>query len=253
MPPTKRSKRTDGPPKNMAYGRHEGAVLLGGTQYPEMEDLERTFWMLNTEESRAAYANRVVKRWVDGLRGDWQILLTALKLVRDHEMYRKAEWVGAASEHPKAYDDFPSYFEDVVKQPFDLFVDMEGTERVLLDAGYRLDQLLGMKYDKAKQLADEVQVLGANQYTLGYSNRIPSPRGGTNSAYTVARLKRDRPDLHARVVAGELSANAAAIEAGFRPKTVTIPLTVEGATRLMLKLSDDERDEVMARVLKAAS
>ena len=41
---------------------------------------------------------------------------------------------------------------------------------------------------------------------------------GTSKAYTVSRLKRDRPDLFEKVVAGELSANKAAIEAGFRRK-----------------------------------
>jgi hypothetical protein len=39
---------------------------------------------------------------------------------------------------------------------------------------------------------------------------------GNLRSYTVARLKRDRPDLAERVIAGELSANAAAVEAGFR-------------------------------------
>jgi hypothetical protein len=39
---------------------------------------------------------------------------------------------------------------------------------------------------------------------------------GTSKSYTVSRLKRDRPDLFGKVVAGELSANKAAIEAGFR-------------------------------------
>jgi hypothetical protein len=32
---------------------------------------------------------------------------------------------------------------------------------------------------------------------------------GTSKSYTVSRLKRDRPDLFERVVAGELSANKA--------------------------------------------
>jgi hypothetical protein len=37
---------------------------------------------------------------------------------------------------------------------------------------------------------------------------------GNGKAYTLDRLKRERPDLFARVVAKELSANKAAIEAG---------------------------------------
>ncbi len=39
--------------------------------------------------------------------------------------------------------------------------------------------------------------------------------GTGNRAYTIARLQRDNPELHERVVSGELSANAAAIQAGF--------------------------------------
>ena len=49
----------------------------------------------------------------------------------------------------------------------------------------------------------------------------PVERGNSKS-YTVSRLKRDRPDLFGKVVAGELSANRAAIEAGFRRKPTTI-------------------------------
>ena len=45
---------------------------------------------------------------------------------------------------------------------------------------------------------------------------------GNNPTYALKRLKRDRPDLAAKVIAGELSANAAAIQAGFRkqPKII---------------------------------
>jgi hypothetical protein len=39
---------------------------------------------------------------------------------------------------------------------------------------------------------------------------------GTSKSYTVARLKREAPALFQAVCAGELSANAAAIEAGSR-------------------------------------
>jgi hypothetical protein len=41
---------------------------------------------------------------------------------------------------------------------------------------------------------------------------------GTTVSYTAARLKRDRPDLAARVISGELSANKAAILAGIRSR-----------------------------------
>jgi hypothetical protein len=40
-------------------------------------------------------------------------------------------------------------------------------------------------------------------------DNIISSEQGTSRFYTVARLKRDRPDLAQRVIDGELSANAA--------------------------------------------
>jgi hypothetical protein len=46
---------------------------------------------------------------------------------------------------------------------------------------------------------------------------------GTGKAYTVSRLKRESPELFQQVVAGELSANAAAIKAGFRKPVPLLP------------------------------
>lgn len=62
---------------------------------------------------------------------------------------------------------------------------------------------------------------------------------GTSKAYTISRLKRDRPDLFERVVAGELSANRAAIEAGFRK----VPTTLEQIKTMWSKATPEERTE----------
>lgn len=48
-----------------------------------------------------------------------------------------------------------------------------------------------------------------------------SDRGST---YQLRRLKRDRPELAEKVVRGEMSANAAAIEAGFRKRVIYVPV-----------------------------
>jgi hypothetical protein len=57
------------------------------------------------------------------------------------------------------------------------------------------------------------------------------------AAHWQARLRRDRPDLAERVETGELSANAAAIEAGFRHRRTPF----EVITRLITKLDAAER------------
>jgi hypothetical protein len=70
------------------------------------------------------------------------------------------------------------------------------------------------------------------------NNIINAPaRQGTSLSYTLDRLKRERSDLFNRVVAGELSANAAAIEAGFRKKPVPIRQLMD----IACKLSPTER------------
>lgn len=46
------------------------------------------------------------------------------------------------------------------------------------------------------------------------------------------KLRKDRPDLHAQVLAGELSPHAAMVEAGFRKRTITVPLEPGAAATL---------------------
>lgn len=55
-------------------------------------------------------------------------------------------------------------------------------------------------------------------------DNINSNDGGTSESYALRRLKRDAPELAEKVLDGEMSANAAAIEAGFRTKTVSVPV-----------------------------
>lgn len=47
---------------------------------------------------------------------------------------------------------------------------------------------------------------------------------GTAQVTALRRLRKDRPDLHAEVLAGRLSAHAAMVRAGFRRKTVSVPV-----------------------------
>ena len=64
----------------------------------------------------------------------------------------------------------------------------------------------------------------------------PTDACGTSKAYTLSRLEREAPELFDSVCSGELSANAAAIKAGFRQKTVTVCATdVDRAVTTLLK------------------
>ncbi len=75
---------------------------------------------------------------------------------------------------------------------------------------------------------------------------------GNNPGYAVARLQRDRPDLHERVLAGELSPHAAAIEAGFRKRTVSIPLEPKAAAAALRRhFTNEELAELIEALVYA--
>ena len=60
---------------------------------------------------------------------------------------------------------------------------------------------------------------------------------GNSRSYTVSRLQREAPELFTQVVAGTLSANAAAIQAGFRKK----PTALEMLLKAWKVATDDDR------------
>ena len=76
-----------------------------------------------------------------------------------------------------------------------------------------------------------------NQHNLGRQIVYPQDRRasslgiGLTTQKKLDRLARDFPDLHERVKAGELSVNAAAVQAGIVKPTLTVPCDVEGAIR----------------------
>ena len=63
---------------------------------------------------------------------------------------------------------------------------------------------------------------------------------GDTTDYTVRRLAKQRPDIHAKVVAGELLPNAAAIEAGFRKTKFQLPTDPSAAGRYLAQRVDHE-------------
>ena len=63
-------------------------------------------------------------------------------------------------------------------------------------------------------------------------DRVPD---GTSKQAALRRLRKDRPDLHQKVLDGDLSAHAAMLDAGFRRKSITVtdsnPFTAATAIR----------------------
>lgn len=78
------------------------------------------------------------------------------------------------------------------------------------------------------------------------------PKHGTGSTYTLRRLKRDRPDLARQVIDGLMTANAAAIAAGIRLKTVSIPADPVRAAATIRKSFDHEFVAQLIRELEGS-
>ena len=82
-----------------------------------------------------------------------------------------------------------------------------------------------------------------------YNVKELSAVGGNSRSYTVSRLQREAPELFAQVVAGTLSANAAAIQAGFRKK----PTALEMLCRDWKVANAQERKAFLAKIEKRAN
>lgn len=66
------------------------------------------------------------------------------------------------------------------------------------------------------------------------------PEGNRRST-ALRRLRKDAPELHSEVLAGRLSAHAAMVQAGFRPKTLSVPVTrPEAVARALQKYMSAE-------------
>jgi hypothetical protein len=105
-----------------------------------------------------------------------------------------------------------------------------------------LSALESIKPDWAIPFREAVNLGKNGQYGKGRpkpDSFANSKANGTTIDYTLARLDRDQPELAAQVRAGKLSANAAAIQAGFRKRMVSVPATdLVAAVRILCKYYD---------------
>lgn len=116
---------------------------------------------------------------------------------------------------------------------------------------------LGSTVDLVRRIvSDKVVVLDLLDQALqgkvgAHSNNVTRTPKGNSSDAALRRLRKDRPDLHAEVLHGNLSAHAAAVAAGFRPRTITVradsPESIAATLRRQL---DAEQIAELARLLQ---
>jgi hypothetical protein len=87
--------------------------------------------------------------------------------------------------------------------------------------------------------------VGTNQHTEGVENLNTRP-DGESVEYALRRLRKDRPDLHQKVINEEMSPHAAAVQAGFRTRRFSISGDPKRAAPILLRhLSPDDVKELI--------
>lgn len=133
------------------------------------------------------------------------------------------------------HDTFESFLR--AKAPDGLATDIETVRRICRDAPQFLDII-----DRALQ-----RPTGRPKETGNNVPNIQRPPGNT-AQKALRRLRKDRPDLHARVLAQELSPHAAALEAGHRRRYVSVRSDDLGSAFRTLSKYFPHRSDVLAAV-----
>jgi len=106
-----------------------------------------------------------------------------------------------------------------------------------LGADLRLIKNLVRDDEEAKDLLDQALY------------NIQPTETGTSEVRALRRLRKDRPDLHSQVLAGDLSAHKAMVDAGFRRLTATVYVdTPEAAINgLLRRFTFDQLERALAK------
>lgn len=135
-------------------------------------------------------------------------------------MIRDEVWKHLTDKNGKCFADFPSFVE------YNLWWGLETSYDRLIDFCRDDAECRQMLLEQMPAVSNKGGQEGngnaAKEKNEGDNITLVSNPRGTSATHTLKRLKRDNPELAERVVNGDLSANAAAIEAGFRKPTITL-------------------------------
>lgn len=115
---------------------------------------------------------------------------------------------------------------------------------------YQLCPDLTDKLDKAFGRKQRTDKIIGNFDNIQESDDLKAPTG-TAKRTALRRLRKDAPELHAEVLAGRLTAHGAMVRAGYRQKTVTVPVArPDAVARSLLKyMSADDIAKLIAVLL----
>lgn len=173
-------------------------------------------------------------------RGEWGLseVPAALKLVLRRESWRerRVQQTGETA----VFESFAQFVTAPLVEG--LGTDIATIKRLCRDDAEALDAL-----DKA--------TVGKRGKRNNVTFSRDEPERGNGRQYAIRKLRAESDDpqckrLYEQVIAGELSPHAAMVEAGFRPKTITHPTTVDGFARAARKHLDPAQLAALREALR---
>lgn len=176
--------------------------------------------------------------------------VTSLETIPDlvRRLLDEEAWKDRVIERTGESVRFQSFVEFVTEPPLEgLGADPQRLLRVCAD---REDVVRDLK-----RVLDGEQPLAEHRRPTKAERKVDNSNfttGGTAEDYTRKRLARDHPDLYTQVLDGDLTANAAAIKAGFRHPTATVRLDSASSAAAVLrkKMSAEQRHELAMLLLE---
>jgi hypothetical protein len=230
-----------------------GAIKLS----ENLDDMLRAYKRLNSREARVGFVDAWLNTSASYFNDAWPIIYELLKIVQENELYKDPRRLGKGVHDKPSFESFQEYFEARLKQPFATWFELERTYHYVQNCAPELIKKTFVEAQDAR--AAHNQELDAATPDLKEAHRpkksdaikndITVKQRGTSDEYAIAKLRKDRPDIHARLLTGELSPHAGMIEAGFRKKRPSRKLTlVARLLKLWAKATDDERAEFLAEI-----
>jgi hypothetical protein len=192
-------------------GHNAGAVV----PVPELITLaggnvRNRFLALENAEQRHGFLDAIIAKLGSNL-GDWATFYEAVEIVHEQKQY----W------HSKGFGSFEAFWHSIAGPSFRSFKDLEDVYNFAKTA---CPELFGIDFAGAKLLRERLAALqkipalhahgGGRIKKRLYAGRDEAHQavaqamtwhnaGGTSLEYRLAKIKRDRPDIAARVLAGE--------------------------------------------------
>lgn len=117
-------------PHSAIYGSGEAASIYPGWEVPaNISYVFNQFQVLNTDEARAAFADKWIGLCAQSLDTAWVVCYRLLSIIKEKEMYKIPHWM----EGNKTYSSFKDYFEHRFKQPFEKWLKLEQTNQFVVE------------------------------------------------------------------------------------------------------------------------